>query len=87
MNSDQRALGKGKVGHNNDSPTCRILHNPTSTINRSEFSCWEKNNLPSSIAVNDIDREIKDSDDLENEYDGIQTWKQRARIMLETMMQ
>ena len=31
MNIDQRALGNGAVGNKNDSPTYRILHNPTST--------------------------------------------------------
>ena len=55
-----------------DSPAYRILHNPTST--RSEVSCCEKNNPPSSTVV-DIDEGSKSSDDLENEYDGIQNFK------------
>ena len=71
MNIDQRALGNGTVGHNNDSPTYRILHSLTST--RSEVSCCcEKNNPPSSVVIDDIDKGSKSSDDLENEYDGIQ---------------
>ena len=69
MNNDQRILGNGTVGHNNDSPTYRILRNPTST--RSEVSCCE-NNPPLSMVVDDIDKGSKSSDVLENEYDGIQ---------------
>ena len=70
MNVDRRALGNVTAGHNNGSPTYRILHNPTSP--RSEVSCCKKNNHPSSIVVDDIDKGSKSSDDLENEYDGIQ---------------
>ena len=47
-----------------------IFHNPTST--RSEVGCCEKNDPPSSMVVDDIDKGDKSSDDLENEYDGIQ---------------
>ena len=46
MNVEQRALGNGTLGYNNDSPTYRILRNPTSTSKRSEVSCCEKNNPP-----------------------------------------
>ena len=68
MNIDQRALGNGTtVGHNNDGPTYRILHNPTST--RSEVICCEKNNPSSSMMVDDIDKVSKSSDNLENVYD------------------
>ena len=70
MNIDQRALGNGTVGHNNDSPTYRTLHNLPST--RPKVSCCEKNDPPASIVVDDIDKGSKSSDDLENEYDGIQ---------------
>ena len=71
MNIDQRTLENGTVGHNNGSPTYRILHNSTST--RSEVSCCEKNNPPSSmVVIGDVDKGSKSSDDLENEYDGIQ---------------
>ena len=44
-NIDQKALqdGSSVVGHYNDSPTYRILHNPTST--RPEVSCCEKMTL------------------------------------------
>ena len=69
MNIDQRSLqdGSSVVGHDNDSPTYRILHNPTST--RPEASCCEKNNPPSSMAI-DIDEGSKNSDHLENGDDG-----------------
>ena len=76
MNIDQRALQDGfsVIGNNNNSPTHGI-HNRTvgsSTISkRLEVSCCEKNNPPSSIMVDDIDKGSKSSDDLENEYDGI----------------
>ena len=56
---DQRALGNGTVGHNNDSPTYMILHNPPSTS--SEVSCWEKSNPPSSMVVHNIDKRGKGS--------------------------
>ena len=72
MNIDQRALedGSSVVGHDNDSPTYRILHNSTSK--RSEVRCCEKNNPPSSMVVG-IDEGTSNSlDDLENAYDGIQ---------------
>ena len=74
MNIDQRTLqdGSSVIGHDNDSPTYRNLRNPTST--RSEVSCCEKNNPPSSMVV-DIDERSKSSDDLENEYKGIQNVK------------
>ena len=82
MKTDQRALGNGSLGHNSDSPTC-VIHNPTST--RSEVSCCEKNDLLSFIlVVEDIDKTIKISDDVENVYDGKQNV---ARKMLETTMQ
>ena len=70
INIDEKVLVNGTVGHNNDIPTYRILYNPTSI--RSEVSCCEKNNPPSSVVVDDIDKGSKSSDDLENEYDGIQ---------------
>ena len=70
VNIDQRALGNGTVEYNNDSPTYRILHNPTST--RSEVSCCEKNNPPSSMMVDDIDKGGESSDELENECNGKQ---------------
>ena len=70
MNIDQRDLGNGTVGHSNNSPTYRILHNPTST--RSEISCCEENDPPLSMVADDIDKGRKSSDNLENEYDGIQ---------------
>ena len=73
MNIDQRALGNGTVGHDNDSPMYNILHNSTST--RSEVRCCKKNNPPSSIVVDGIDKESKSSDYLENEYDVIQNVK------------
>ena len=76
MNSiDQRSLpdGSSVVGHDNDSPTYRIVHNPTST--RSEVSCREKNNPPSSMVVDDIDGGSESSDNLDNKYDGIQNVK------------
>ena len=50
MNIDQRALGNGRVGHDNDRPTYIILHNPTNTL---EVSCRMKNNPPSRIMVID----------------------------------
>ena len=71
MNINKRALGNGAEGHDIDSSTYRILHNPTST--RSEVSCCEKNNPPSSMVVDDIDKGSKSSDNLENIYDGIQS--------------
>ena len=75
MNIEQRALqdGSSVVGHDNDGPTYRILHNSTSK--RSEVSCCEKNNPPRSmvqIIVRINEGRIKSSDDLENEYQGIQ---------------
>ena len=74
MNIDQRALGNGTVGHNNDSPTYRILHNPIGP--RSEVSFCEKSNPPSSVVVDEIDKESKSSDYLENKYHhGIQNVK------------
>ena len=78
MNIDQRGLqdGPSVIGSNNDSPTYGI-HNRTvgsSTSTRSEVSCCEKNNPPSSMVV-DIDEGSKSSDGLENAYDGIQTVK------------
>ena len=60
------------IGHDNESPTYRILHNPTST--RSEVSCCEKNDPPSSMVVG-IDEGSESSDDLKNEYDGTQNVK------------
>ena len=39
------------------------------------------------MVVDDIDEGSKSSDDLENEYEGIQNVKLRAGIMLETMRQ
>ena len=55
MHIDQKALqdGSSVVGNNNDSPTYGI-HNRTvssSTSKRSEVSCCEKNNPPSSMMV------------------------------------
>ena len=78
MNIDHRALQDGSpvAGNNNDSPTYGI-HSRTvgsSTSTRSEVSCCEKNNPPSSTVV-DIDEGSKSSDDFENEYDGIQNVK------------
>ena len=68
MNIDQRALqdGSSVVGHDNDSPM--ILHNSTSS-KRSEVSCCEKNNPPSSMVVGINEGRSKSSDDLENAYD------------------
>ena len=79
MNIAQRALqdGSSVVGNNNDSPTYGI-HNRTfgsSTSKRSEVTYCEKNNPPSSMVIDDIDGGSKSSDDLENEYDGIQNVK------------
>ena len=76
MNVDQRALqdGSSVAGNNNDSSTYEI-HNCTvscSTSKRSKASCCEKNNPPSSMVADDFDKGGKSSDDLENEYDGIQ---------------
>ena len=75
MNIDQRTLqgGSSVVGHDNDSPTYRVLHNPTSP--RSKVSYCEKNNPPSSMVVDDSDEGSKSSDDLEKECDGIQNVK------------
>ena len=75
MNIDQRALqdGSSVEGHENDSPTYRILHNPTST--RLEVSCCEKNNPPSSTVVVGTEEGSKSSDDLENENDKTQNVK------------
>ena len=75
MNIDQRALhdSSSVVGNNNDSLRHGI-HNRTvgsSTSKRSEISCCEKNNPPSSTMVDDINKGGKSSDDLENQYDGI----------------
>ena len=70
INIDRRDLENGTVEHNNDNPRYRILHNPTST--RSEVSCCEKNNPPSSVVVDDIDEGRKYSDVLEKKYDEIQ---------------
>ena len=91
MNIGQRVLqdGSSEVGNNNDNPTYGT-HNRTvgsSTSKRPEVSCCEKNNPPSSMVVDDIDRGSKSSDNLENEYEGIQNVKLQARIMLETMRQ
>ena len=72
INIDQKALENGILGHHNDSPKYRDLHNSTSTNKRSKVSCCEKSNSPSSAAVDDIDEGSESSDDLENEYDGIQ---------------
>ena len=68
MNIDQRSLqdGSSVVGHDNESPTYMILHNFTSI--RSEVSCCEKNNPPSSMVVG-VDEWSKSSDHLENEYE------------------
>ena len=87
MNIDQRALENGSVGHDNGSPTYRILHNPSSTS--SEVGCCEKSNTPSSMmmVVDDIDNGSKSSDNLGHVYDGIQHGKLRARITLVTIMQ
>ena len=67
MNIDQRALhdGSSVVGHDNDSPTYRILHNSTK---RSEVRCCEKNNPPSSMVVG-IDEGGRSSDHLGNEHE------------------
>ena len=67
MNIDQRSLqdGSSVVGHDNDSPTYRILQ--ASTSKRSEARCCEKNNPPSSMVV--IDEGCKSSDHLGNEYE------------------
>ena len=59
MKIDQRALENGSVGHNNDRITY-VIHNPTNK--RSRISCCEKNNPPSSIVVDDIDKGSKTSD-------------------------
>ena len=79
LNIDQRGLrdGSSVVGNNNDNPTYGI-HSRTvgsSISTRSEVSCCEKNNPPSSIIVVDIDERSKSSDDLENEYEGIKNVK------------
>ena len=68
MNIDQRSLqdGSSVVGHDNDSPTYRILQNSTSK--RSEARCCEKNNPPSSMVV-DIDEGSKSTDHFENEHE------------------
>ena len=50
-NIDQRALGNGTVGHKNDIPTYRILHNPTRV--GSEASCCDENNPPLFMMVVD----------------------------------
>ena len=76
MNIDQRYLqdDSSVVGHSNDSPTYRILHNRTST--RSELSCARKITLRRlCMVVDDIDEGSKSLDDLENEYDGMQNVK------------
>ena len=51
MNIDQRSLqdGSSVIGHDNDSPTYRVLHKSTSM--RSEVSFSEKNNPRSSTVV------------------------------------
>ena len=76
MNTDQRALqdGSSVVGNDNDSPTYGINNRTvgSSTNKRSEVSCCEKNNSPSSLVVDGIDKGSKSSDDLEYEHDGIQ---------------
>ena len=79
MNIDQRALlqdGSSVVRNYNDSLTYGI-HNRavgSSTSTRSEVSCCEKNNPPSSVVV-DIDGRSKSSDDLENDNERIQNVK------------
>ena len=70
MNIDNRALANGTAGHHDDSPTYRILHNPTRP--KLEVNCREKNNPPSSMVIDDTDEGSKSSDNLENVYDGIQ---------------
>ena len=52
MNIYQRALTNGTVGHNNDRPTNRILHNSTCT--GLEVRCHEKNPPPSSMFGDEI---------------------------------
>ena len=68
----KKCLGNGSVGHNNDSPTYAI-HNSTtkSTSKMSEVSYCEKNNSPSPLVVDDVNKGSNNSDDLENEYGGM----------------
>ena len=75
MDIDQRSLhdGSSVVGHDNDSTMYRILHNFTSI--RSEVSCCEKSNPPSSMVAGIDEGRSKSSDDLENEYQGTQNVK------------
>ena len=68
INIEQRALESGSVGYNSHSPKCKI-HDRTSTSTSSKISCCEKDNpLPSM--VNDFFKWRKNSDDLENIYNG-----------------
>ena len=55
----------------------------SSTGKRSKVSCCEKNNPPSSMVVDDIDKGRKSSDNLENVYDGIENVKTTGSINVE----
>ena len=77
MNIDQRSLqdGSSVVGHDDDSPTYRILYNQFILLYsiRSEVSCCEKNNPPSSMDVG--------IDEGRNEYQGIQNVKTTGSLV------
>ena len=66
MNIDQRALQDGSLEEENDND--RPMYG---------ISCCEKNNPPLSMmmVIDRIDKGSKSSDDLGNEYDGIQSVK------------
>ena len=51
-----------------------VIHYPItkSTNKRSEVSCCEENNPPSSMVVDVVDKGSESIDDRENEYDGVQ---------------
>ena len=72
MNIDQRALQDDSVRNGNDSPTYGIYNHTTKRTNKSsKVSCYEKNNPPSSIVVDDMDKMSKSSDNVENVYNRI----------------
>ena len=50
-----------------------MIHNSTtkSTNKMSEVSYCEENNSPSPLVVDDVNKGSNNSDDLENEYDGM----------------
>ena len=74
INIDQRALGNGTVGNNNDSPKYGIhtLTVGSSTSKMLKVSRGGKNNPPSYMVVDDIDKGSESSEDLETVFNGIQ---------------